>query len=379
MTDLLWPGAHRAGDIFTDASVVAAMVRVEAAWAGEDLDGLIGPDDLDQLARDAEDGGNPVIPLLRLLRSRARSTAVLHAGLTSQDVLDTALALCLRDAVDRIRAEISGQVAALRRLADEHRHTEMAGRTLTQHAIPITFGLKVAGWLNGVLDARDGLADAALPAQFGGAAGSLAAPVALTGSPEKARAHVTAVSLALGLPVRDPWHTSRLPVARAGDALTGCTDAWGRIANDVLLGARPEVGELAEGTAEGRGGSSAMPNKQNPVLSVLLRRAALAAPPLAATLHLAAAEAVDERPDGSWHLEWDTLRTLSRRTVTAASHAAELLSGLKVTRDRMAATLAAARPGIDAEQHKYAVDGPYLGATDHIIDAAIARAKEQAC
>jgi 3-carboxy-cis,cis-muconate cycloisomerase len=117
-----------------------------------------------------------------------------------------------------------------------------------------------------------------------------------------------------------------------------------------------------------------MPNKRNPVLAVLLRRAALAAPPLAATMHTAAADAVDERPDGSWHVEWATLRTLSRRTVVAGSQTADLLSGLTVDEARMAATLAAARPGIDAEQRKYAADGPYRGATGEIIDAVLARA-----
>ena len=156
-----------------------------------------------------------------------------------------------------------------------------------------------------------------------------------------------------------------------------CTDGWGQIANDVLLGSRPEIGELSE--ARG-GGSSAMPQKRNPVLSVLIRRAALAGPPLAATLHAAAAARVDERPDGGWHAEWATLRTLARRTVTAGAQTAELLTGLRVHPDRMAATLAAARPGIDAEQQRITggVDGPYLGASDAIIDAAIARAQPSA-
>ena len=392
MTDLLWPGDHRAGELFTDASLVAAMVRVEAAWLAAlhdhgvaetagDLRGLVGEQDLPALARAAEAGGNPVIPLLALLRERAAAPVArwLHAGLTSQDVLDTGLALCLRDAVARLRGDLADQIGALRGLADRHRGTPMAGRTLTQHAVPITFGLKAAGWLQGVLDARDGLAGAELPIQLGGAAGSLAAPAALAGSPEKARELVAAAAATLGLAVREPWHTTRTPVVRAGDALVTCTDAWGRIANDVLAGARPEVHELAEGPAEGRGGSSAMPNKRNPVLAVLLRRAALAGPALAATLHAAAANAVDERPDGSWHVEWPTLRTLARRTVVAGSQAAELLAGLRVDAARMAATLAAARPGIDAEQRKYGVAGPYLGATDLIVDAALARAEERPC
>jgi 3-carboxy-cis,cis-muconate cycloisomerase len=256
----------------------------------------------------------------------------------------------------------------------------MAGRTLTQHAVPITFGLKAAGWLQGVLDARDALAAAAaLPVQIGGAAGSLAAPTALAGTPERARDLVATAAAELGLPVREPWHTTRTPFTRLADAFVTCTDAWGKIANDVLVGARPEIAELAEAPAEGRGGSSAMPNKQNPVLAVLIRRAALAGPPLAATVHAAAADAVDERPDGSWHVEWATLRTLARRTIVAGSHTAELLAGLRTDPERMAATLAAARPGIDAERRSMGDDGPYLGATDQIIDAALARAAGKPC
>jgi 3-carboxy-cis,cis-muconate cycloisomerase len=141
----------------------------------------------------------------------------------------------------------------------------------------------------------------------------------------------------------------------------------------VLLASRPEIGELSE---EHGGGSSTMPQKRNPVLSVLIRRAALAAPPLGATLHAAAAARVDERPDGAWHVEWATLRTLTRRAVTAGAQTADLLTGLRVHPERMAATLAAARPGIDAEQRKFTgdTDRPYLGATDAIVDAALKRA-----
>jgi 3-carboxy-cis,cis-muconate cycloisomerase len=377
VTDLLWPGDHRAGDLFSDGSFVAAMIRVEQAWLrARGFDGDIGyVPDLEALSIASEDGGNPVIPLLVGLRAED-APAELHKGLTSQDVLDTALALCLRDAVARIRDDLDKSVVVCAALADRHRHTPMAGRTLTQHAIPITFGLKASGWLQGLLDARDRLTDADLPLQLGGAAGSLAAPTALAGSPAKTREWVTAAAQDLGLTVRAPWHTTRSPITAAGDALATCTDACGHVANDVLLAARPEFHELIESPEGGRGGSSAMPNKQNPVLAILIKRAAIAGPPLAATLHAAAAAAVDERPDGSWHVEWATLRTLARRTVVAVSQTAELLSGLRVDAGAMAATLEAARPGIDAEQRKYGA-GAYLGATDEIIDAALARAQPQ--
>lgn len=353
------------------------MIRVEEAWLrarGAAGDIRYDPD-LEALSTASENGGNPVIPLLAGLRAKG-APPELHKGLTSQDVLDTALALCLRDAVAQIRTDLDKSVKTTAALAGKHRHTPMAARTLTQHAIPITFGLKATGWLHGLLDARDRLKDADLPIQLGGAAGSLAAPTALSGSPAKTREWVTAAAQDLGLTVRDPWHTTRTPIAAAGDALVTCTDVCGRIANDVLLGARPEIHELLESPEGGRGGSSAMPNKQNPVLAVLIKRAAIAGPPLAATLHAAAAAAVDERPDGSWHVEWPTLRTLARRTVVAVSQTAELLRDLKIDTGAMAANLARARPGIDAEQRKYDDgEGPYLGTTDEIIDAALARAR----
>jgi len=165
MTDLLWPGDARAGDLFTDAGVVSAMVSVESAWLSvrgfpshlTDISDLSGLDD--------EGGGNPVIPLLKVLRARNPSVAEhLHTGLTSQDVLDTALVLCLRSVTAKTVRNLDQQVYALARLADRHRGTRMAARTLTQHAIPTTFGLKAATWLNAVLDARDVLtAGAELP------------------------------------------------------------------------------------------------------------------------------------------------------------------------------------------------------------------------
>jgi 3-carboxy-cis,cis-muconate cycloisomerase len=386
VTDLLWPGDERAGEVFGDAAVLAALVRVEAAWlaaltgagiagpeAADDLAGLAGPGDVASVAAGAEAGGNPVIPLLALLRERlaARNPAAagwLHRGLTSQDVLDTGLALSLRDAVTALRGHLAAQVSALATLADRHRRTPMTGRTLTQPAEPITFGLRAAGWLRGVLDARDRLDAAGVPpVQLGGAAGNLAAVVDLAGSPQAAADLVAATAAALGLAPADPWHTARAPFVQAGDALVACSDAFGRIAGDVLLGARPEIGELAEPRVAGRGGSSAMAHKTNPVLAVLIRRAALAAPPLGATLHAAAAAAVDERPDGAWHAEWAAIRALARRTICAAAQTAELVGGLDVRTDRMAANLRAA---------DLAPAG--AGATDRIIDAALARAEEQA-
>ena len=166
-------------------------------------------------------------------------------------------------------------------------------------------------------------------------------------------------------------------MTRIGDAAVGCTDAWGGIAADVLTLSRPEIGEVTEGAG---GGSSTMPHKANPVLATLVRRTALSAPHLAATLHVAAADAGDERPAGAWHAEWDTLRTLLRRTVVAAGQTTELVAGLEVHADRMAATLDAARDAVRSEQRAMAdlagraPQDDYLGAADAFIEAPLARA-----
>lgn len=392
MSDLFWPGDERAGEQMSSPAFLAAMVEVERAWlsalvdagiapvaAGHDLDDLVDADDLPDLAAAAESGGNPVLALLSRLRERAGNPEVarwLHRGLTSQDVVDTGLVLCARDAFTQIERALLAQVEALTTLAGRHRRTPMVGRTLTQHAVPRTFGLKVSGWLAGVLDAYDDVTRLTFPVQIGGAAGTLSGLVELGGI-DAARACVEAATRALGLAPATPWHTTRTPVTRFGDVAVRCTDAWGRMAEDVLILSRPEIGELSEGFG---GGSSTMPHKANPVLATLLRRAALAAPQLAATLHLAAAGQVDERADGAWHAEWSTLAVLLRRTVVAAFQATDLICHLQVHPERMRATLETAAESVRSEQnamaeltgHPPAKD--YLGLADDLLDAILVRA-----
>ena len=314
MTDLFWPGDNRAGDLMSDSAFLAAMVEVENSWLGAlvdagvapvesraDLTSLVSIGDVEAIAGGAEADGNPVIGLLALLRERADGQAAqwLHRGLTSQDVIDTAMMLCLRDALARVRSEIDTQVRTLAALAETHQHDPMLARTLTQPALPSTVGLKMATWLSGVLDAVDAVAALPpLPVQAGGAAGTMAAATELAGSPGEALALSDALANALELALATPWHTTRSVITRTGDALVTCCDAWGHVATDVATASRPEVGELAEGRG---GGSSTMPHKSNPVLSVLIRRASLVAPALGATLHTASAASVDERSDGGWH------------------------------------------------------------------------------
>ncbi len=410
MADLLWPGDERAGAAYAEPTVLAAMVRVEAAWlralvnagvapteARDDLERLVDRRDVPAVATGAEATGNPVVPLLGLLRERLgprnpQATTWVHRGLTSQDVLDSALVLCARETAHQLLLTLDRLVEALAVLADRHRDSVMAGRTLTQHAVPISFGLKAATWLQGVLDGRDAVRRLKFPVQLGGAAGTLAAVselLTLSGSTVTAQDLVADTAGTLGLSASLPWHTSRAPLTAYADALVTTTDALGHVADDVLLLARPEIGELAEPAVEGRGGSSTMPQKANPVLSVLVRRAALSTPALAAQLHLAAAGTVDERPDGAWHTEWSTLATLSRRTLVAASQTTEVLEGLHVDTGRMEAVVRQRTSALLAEQRsvRSLVEGSdagqdfdpthYLGATGWIIEEILDRARKE--
>lgn len=401
MTNLLWPGDQRAGALMSDATVLASMVAVESAWldalvaaglapdrcGGADLTGLVTVDDCDLVAADSEDGGNPVIGLVALLRDRAGAEVGrwIHRGLTSQDVVDTGLMLAARAVVDELKSQLAEQISALSGLAATHRDTRMVARTLTQHAVPTTFGAKAAVWCNGVVDAYQQLSALAVPVQIGGAGGTLAAATelaALAGHPKPGATSIELMqntAATLGLDIRLPWHTTRAPVTALGDAMIGCVDAWGRIASDVVTLARPEIAELSEPASGDRGGSSTMPQKRNPVLSILIRRAAISAPPLGATLHTAAALANDERPDGSWHAEWETLRILARRAVVAGSQCSELLAGLGVHSAQMAANFNSAdilgEQRVVAELVGKAQSGNYFGASDALIDESLDRAR----
>lgn len=409
MSGLLEPGAHRAAELTGDRAVVEAMLRVEVAWlrtlaaagaaTAEQAEVVAAAaarwePDLALLAEVSEESGNPVVALVVWLRDVVRDSshdtdsgavagqaaALVHRGLTSQDVLDTALVLIARTALRRVAADLTETAATLADIAARHRSTVMAGRTLTQHAVPITFGLVAAQWLTAILDASDGVhrVDEALPVQCGGAAGTLSLAADLVDDPVVA---VRRLAGELGLAAPDlPWHTRRRPITGLADALVTVTDVLGLVAGQVLLLARPEIGELSEGSPPGRGGSSTMPHKRNPVLAVLVRSAALQAPLLVAQVHLAAVEAIDQRPDGAWHTEWPCLRRLLELAVTATGQARELVSGLQVHDDVMQRRAALHVRSLLAERYGSADAVPpdaepsdYLGATSAFIDAALER------
>ncbi|GGA61241.1 3-carboxy-cis,cis-muconate cycloisomerase [Pseudoclavibacter endophyticus] len=395
LLDPVWAGSRSSLDL-DDRAVAHTMLRVEREWGTVCGDAGIVPRDVaaaiaraaaavpsdDELRRIVEQtplGGNPLIPLVSQLRARLEdapaAASAVHKGLTSQDVLDSALQLIAADAIDEhLAPDLIGAGDAAARLAAEHRDTLAIARTLGQPALPTTFGYRAATWLVGVQDAlgRVREARAALAVQLGGAVGTSASLVASGADVDGLRAALAA-RLRLSDPGR-PWHTNRAIVLQLGAALAGVVAAAGTIAADVATGSRPELGELAEGLAEGAGGSSAMPHKRNPVRSVMLRGAALQAPALLSTLAAAAGNAVDERPDGAWHAEWPALRGLLRLATGAAEHLCALLDGLTADPERLRANLAAAGDAVLAERvvgrFADAAQGGRTGLRDAIASAA---------
>ncbi|MFE7296662.1 3-carboxy-cis,cis-muconate cycloisomerase [Streptomyces sp. NPDC057579] len=324
------------------------------------------------LALRARAGGNPVIPLVADLTAAvpAEAAPYVHRGATSQDILDTATMLVAARCLPLITAALHDAAEALGRLATAHRLTPMAGRTLTQHAVPTTFGLKAAGWRSLVLDAADRIAAVRLPAQLGGAAGTLAAFDAPDGPALMARyAH----ELGLAEPEL-PWHTLRTPIADLAAALAFTAGALGKLAADVLVLSRTEIGELTEGRG---GGSSAMPHKANPVAATLIAAAARQAPASAAVL-LGALAAEDERPAGAWHAEWQPLRELLRLAGAASARTAELSADLRVFAVRMHDNLRLTR-GLVASEHLVGELTALLGRgpARELLKRAVLRAAEE--
>jgi len=304
--------------------------------------------DTAELAERARAAGNPVEPLVRALSGAVEDDAAryVHWGATSQDVLDTAAMLVSRVALDLILERLVGVARQCARLADAHRSTPMVGRTLLQQAVPTTFGLKAAGWLIGVLDARRGLLRVreSLAVQLGGAAGTLA-PLGDHGL-EVAR--FFAEELALQEPVA-PWHTNRVRVAELGAALAVAAGVVAKIGLDLALMSQAEVGEVAE--AEG-GASSTMPQKRNPVGSALAIACARHVNAHASTL-IAALPQEHERAVGAWHSEWPALTAALAFTGGAAEAALRALDGLEVDAKRMRANMELSGDAVMAEQASF--------------------------
>ncbi|MFD0337584.1 3-carboxy-cis,cis-muconate cycloisomerase [Streptomyces sp. NPDC127117] len=292
--------------------------------------------DVRDLALRARPGGDPVAPLVMDLAAAVEPDVrpYVHRGATSQDILDTAAMLVAARTLAPLLDDLARAAEAVALLATAHRNTPMAGRTLTQHAVPTTFGLKAAGWRALILDARDRLSVVreSLPAQLGGAAGTLAAFEAYAPTedidaidPGLPLIQAFANELGLAEPLL-PWHTLRTPIADLAGALAFTAGALGKMAADVLTLSRTEIGEVTEGQGDA---SPAMAHRADPVHATLIAAAARRAPGLAATLYGSLA-AEDERPAGAWHAEWEPLRELLRLAGGAARRAAELTGALRV-------------------------------------------------
>jgi 3-carboxy-cis,cis-muconate cycloisomerase len=298
------------------------------------------------LGRRAVADATPVPALVADLRAAVPPSAreYVHAGATSQDIVDTAAMLVARRALATVHADLAVAADRLAALADTHRHTVQIGRTLLQQATPTTFGLVAAGWLVAVDDARARLSTVdrhRLAVQFGGPVGALAG----LGADAPAVLAALAADLGLAEPVL-PWHADRGRIGDLAAALGGVTGALGKVAGDVALLAMPEIGEVVEGAG---GASSAMPHKRNPAAAVLVAACAHRAPGLVATL-LASAPQELQRAAGRWQAEWGTLTDLLRVVGGASGHARRMLAGLRIDPDRMRANTCAGHGGADPDQ-----------------------------
>jgi 3-carboxy-cis,cis-muconate cycloisomerase len=343
-------------EALSDARLLAAMARFEAAVARACAqNGLVPPEhaeaiasvceeakfDTARLARDARRAGTLAIPFVKALTAQVAKASpdaagYVHLGATSQDVIDTAVVLCLKTAGGRILELTQRLGDAAAALAERHRDTPTVARTLLQPALPIPFGFKAAVWLSiltrGRAQFRQALEGAAM-LQFGGAAGTLSS----YGEKGDAVSQALAEALSLSRPAI-PWHSARDSFARLGSETAILTGAAGKIARDLSLLMQPEVGEAMEPSAPGRGGSSAMPHKRNPALSLLALAAAQRAPGLAATL-LGQLSPEHERGLGHWQTQWFTLRDLFLDCSSSLAAMADGLEHLEVDSAAMSVNL----------------------------------------
>ncbi len=378
-SDRLFGALYARGEVALvagDDGWLQAMLDVEAALAracaGE---GLISADaaeaiaavaegdrfDLDQISKDTAASATPVVALVAALRALVgeEHASAVHFGATSQDILDTAAMLVAKRSLAPLLDDARAAARASASLALANRTTPMSGRTLLQQALPTSFGLRAAGWLVGIDESTARLAqvgDTRLAVQMGGAVGSR----------EPAVAAGVAVELGLVEPTL-PWQTIRVRIAELAGALGALTGVLAKIARDVTLLSADEVGEVCEGRTPGRGGSTAMAHKQNPVAAVSVLACTTRIPGLVATL-LWAMEQEHERAAGTWQSEWGTLGELLTLAGSATAWARELLENLEVVPERMRENLERlAAAGVAQARDPLA----HLDGADQLIDRAL--------
>ncbi len=344
-------------EIFSDRRRLQGMLDFEAALARALVRAGIAPKkilpavesqcdaklfNMESLAGEAALAGNLAIPMVKALtalvaKKDEKAAGFIHWGATSQDAIDTGVVVQLRDAMDLLDRDLKKLADVLARLAKENSSTLVAGRTWLQHGPPVTFGLKAAGWLDAIERHRERIAQARkriLVVQFGGAVGTLAA----LWDRGLDVAAALADELKLALPSL-PWHAHRDRFAEAATTLGLLAGSLGKIARDISLMAQTEIGEVAEPDAPGRGGSSTMPHKRNPVGSAVVLAAAIRVPALVSVM-LASMVQEHERGLGGWHAEWETLPEICTLTGGALAQLSNIMDGLVIHEDRMAANLA---------------------------------------
>jgi 3-carboxy-cis,cis-muconate cycloisomerase len=386
-------GSAAMGEVCSDAARIQRMLDFEAALSRAEARCGVIPTaaasaitakckaelvDMNALAAATATSLNPAIPLVKQLTALVakddhEAARFVHWGATSQDANDTGLVLQIRQAFDILEADLSTLRAGLNELAKKHRSTPIAGRTLMQHALPTTFGVKVAGWLDAMNRHRERFVETrtrVLVLQFGGAVGTLAA------LREKGLqvAEVLAAELHLGLPTM-PWHAERDRVAEVATTLGLCAGSLGKMARDISLHMQTEIAEVFEPACEDRGGSSTMPHKRNPVTAAVVLSAATRIPGLVSTM-LSAMVQEDERGLGDWHAEWETLPEIFCLTGGALHQMATIVPHLEIDAARMRRNLDATQGLIFAEGVTMAM-GKYIGksAAHALVEVASRQAR----
>jgi 3-carboxy-cis,cis-muconate cycloisomerase len=380
--------------LFTDRATLQSLLDFESALArAEARVGVIPASaaaaiatkcraelfDPNSLAQATAQSGNIAIPLVKQLtalvaRKDKQAAHFVHWGATSQDAIDTGRILQLRQALDLIARDLDSLAHPFGALAQKHRSTLIAGRTWMQHALPTTLGIKIAGWLDAIVRHRARLNETrkrCIVLQFGGAVGTLAA----LGTRGPDVAALLAAELGIGLPDL-PWHSHRDRIAEIGLTLSLCTGTVGKMARDLSLHMQTEVAEIFEPASEGRGGSSTMPHKRNPVSSAVMLQAAIRVPGLVSSL-LSAMMQEDERGLGGWHAEWELLPDIVQLTAGAVHHLATIAPNLEFDVPRMRKNLDLTHGLIFAEAVSMAI-GEKLGKAQahEIVEAACARARK---
>jgi 3-carboxy-cis,cis-muconate cycloisomerase len=377
-------------DVFSERARLAAMLRVESALARVQARHGLVPDalapaieaidpaslDVAELGRGTALAGVPAIPFVKAVQKRLPSglEPMFHLGATTQDIVDGALVLQMRAAFALLQADLLAVFDGLSGLVRRTREIPCAGRTYGQHAAPVTFGFKAAGWLAGIAEEASRLPDVqarALVAALGGPVGTLAA------LGEKGPQVLDEFAAELGLAAAPlAWHTRRSGIAGAGLWLASLMSALAKMALDIVSLASTEVGEVAEPHVPGRGGSSAMPHKRNPVSATVIVAAAEAARGPALTL-LASMQAAHERPAGEWHAEWHALPVLFGLASGALAEARRLAEGLEIDATRMRANLDITRGLLfaDAAAGMLAAQAG-RAAAHHIVEEAASAARE---